>query len=68
MRGVGHGASLAWSPDAGEVLVILMIVKKASDLAFQRHCLLQITVTRTVEHLPLKLGGDRVSFSAILLM
>jgi hypothetical protein len=35
-----HGAPLAWSPDAREVLVILMIVKKAGDLAFQRRCLL----------------------------
>jgi hypothetical protein len=38
-----------------------MIVKKASYLSFQRHCLLQITDgTRAVEQFPLKLGRDGI--------
>jgi hypothetical protein len=38
-----------------------MIVKKASDLAFQQRCLLQMTDgTRAVEEFPLKLGGDGI--------
>ena len=47
--------------DARELLVILMIVKKARYLSFQRRCLLRITDgTRAVKQFPLKLGRNSI--------